>query len=142
MRAEADPELEAIAGIARSASRRSPLYRWLHARHDAFAALIREDRPGWQALAGGFAGLGLLSPEGRPLTPEAVRHTWWRVRRDVAASRRAAPPACRRDAVRTGPPSVAAPESPVTDRAAPGPDADDVLARFRSKVNERSGRRA
>src|SRR4051794_4783690 len=84
---KADQGLESIAEIARSASGRSPLYRWLRVRHDAFMELVNENRPNWKALAEGFAELGLLSLEGKPLTPEAVRHTWWRVRKDVAASR-------------------------------------------------------
>lgn len=132
-----DREMESITRIARKASGRSPLYRWLRARHDVFLALVTETRPSWRALAEGFADLGLLSPSGRPLTAQAVRHTWWRVRRDVATPRSR----CRKQ-----PASVAgaAVISPVVciEPPAPAPDAGDALARIRERINLRSGRKA
>src|SRR3954471_439934 len=89
-----DAELQRIAELARAGAGRSPLYRWLRTRHDAFAALLEETRPNWRTLAEGFAELGIATAEGKPVAAEAARHTWWRVRRDVAAARvrRAAPP--------------------------------------------------
>jgi len=31
--------------------------------------------------------MGIMGGKGRPVSPEAARHTWWRVRRDVARAR-------------------------------------------------------
>ncbi len=138
-----DAELRLIAEVARAGSGHSPLYRWLRARHDAFAELVEESRPNWKALAGSFTELGLAGPSGRALTAETVRHTWWRVRRDVAANRerRTKPPATpavvpepRPAAATAHPPAVA----PATPSASSGADA---LARLWAEVNQRSGRK-
>jgi hypothetical protein len=131
-----DREMESITRIARKASGRSPLYRWLLARHDVFLALVAETRPSWRALAEGFADLGLLSPSGRPFTAEAVRHTWWRVRRDVAAPR-------SRRRRQPGSSAGAAAYSPVVcvEPPAPASDTGDALARIRERINLRSGRK-
>src|SRR4051812_38182234 len=103
-----DPELEQIAAIARAGAGRSVLYRWLRQRHDDFAALLEETRPNWAKLAEGFASLGMKTTDGKALTGETVRHTWWRVRRDVAAGR-------AKRAARTRP----APHAPAPVAAAP-----------------------
>src|SRR5689334_7197858 len=79
--------MQRIAEIARGASKRSALYLWLHANHDEFLALMEETRPNWKRLAEGFAEIGIVTPEGKPLTAETVRVTWYRVRRDVAKAR-------------------------------------------------------
>jgi hypothetical protein len=138
-----DAEMRRIAEVARAGSGRSLLYRWLRARHDAFAELVEETRPNWKGLAEGFNGLGLAGPDGRALTAETVRHTWWRVRRDVAAAR------ARRAAPSTPSPAVplAGPEmAPEPRPAPPAPPASssestDALARLRAQIDERSGRK-
>lgn len=133
-RTKADQELQRIADIARSGSGRSPLYRWLRTRHDEFLELMEETRPNWKKLAEGFTEIGLLSAEGKPLSPEAVRHTWWRVRRDVAEKRTKRQPKAK--------PAVTAIDPPVPPPE-PAPAApNDALERFKAKVNERSGRKA
>jgi len=72
-------------------TRRSPLYTWMMANHDAFKAIVDEAvRPNWGKLAEEFANNGLIDGEGKPPTDECTRQTWWRVRKAVAARRVAA----------------------------------------------------
>lgn len=135
-----DAELQRIAELARAAPGRSPLYRWLRARHDQFASLLEETRPHWPTLAAGFAELGMTTPDGHPIAPEAVRHTWWRVRRDVAAARAQRTASVAPVVMPVAPPAPAAPPPPPSP-AAPAGQAD-VLARLRAEMNARSGRKA
>ena len=136
-----DAELQRIAELAKAGAGRSPLYRWLRTRHDAFAALLEETRPSWRTLAEGFAELGITTADGKPIAAAAARHVWWRVRRDVAAARarRAAPP---------GPVPVVATVMPVPAPASPPPHpapesaaGSDALSRLRVEINHRSGRK-
>lgn len=140
-----DAELRRIAEVARGGSGRSPLYRWLRARHDAFAELVEETRPNWKGLAKGFTELGLEGAGGRSLTAETVRRTWWRVRRDVAAARaRRAKPPHPPAAVPASPPVATRappPPAPAAAPASPVPDGTDALARLRAEIDERSGRK-
>ncbi|MGG5810557.1 hypothetical protein [Falsiroseomonas sp. CW058] len=136
-----DAELRRIAEVARGGAGRSPLYRWLRGRHDAFAELLDETRPSWGSLTDGFNDLGLAGPGGRALTPETVRHTWWRVRRDVAAAR------ARREAAAPPPPVVPVtrpaptPPSPAPPPASAPGGAETALARLRAEMDQRSGRK-
>ena len=138
-----DAELRLIAEVARGGAGRSPLYRWLRARHDAFAELLDETRPRWRTLADGFNDLGLAGAGGQALTPETARHTWWRVRRDVAAARArrgiSAPPPAVVPAAHTVP--AAAPPSPTPSPAPPPGAAQSALARLMAEMDERSGRK-
>ncbi|NOG73512.1 hypothetical protein HJG45_24410 [Roseicella sp. DB1501] len=133
-----DEELSRIAEVVRQGGGRSPLYRWLHNRHDAFAELLAEVRPEWRALAAEFAAMGLSGGDGRAVSPEAARHTWWRVRRDVAKAQ-----AKRRPAV---PPVVTTvhrppgPASGLLPAASSPPDTGDAMARLRAEMAQRSGR--
>ncbi|UZO94587.1 Hypothetical protein RMP42_05786 (plasmid) [Roseomonas mucosa] len=140
-----DSELARIAEVARGGSGRTPLYRWLRARHDAFAKLVEENRPNWKALAEGFTGLGLTASGGRPLSSEVVRRTWWAVRRDVAAARErhAKPPhpPAAMPATRSAAPREPTPPAPATAPASPAPGGTDALARLRAEIDERSGRK-
>ena len=137
-----DVELQRIAELAKAGAGRSPLYRWLRTRHDAFAALLEETRPNWRTLAEGFAELGIATADGKPITAAAARHVWWRVRRDVAAARarRTAPPlpAPVVAAVVPVPPPVPPSPRPVQ---APEPATGDALSRLRAEINHRSGRK-
>jgi hypothetical protein len=135
-----DAELRQIAAVARAGSGRSPLYRWLRARHDAFAQLVEETRPNWTRLAEGFGALGLTGWRGRPLTGAMVQRTWWRVRRDVAAlrQRRQQGPRPAPAVVVLAPPTrLPTPASADTHDAGTGQDA---LARLRAEMDARSGR--
>jgi hypothetical protein len=136
-----DAELLRIAEVARGGSGHSPLYRWLRARHDAFAVLVEETRPNWKGLAEGFTELGLSGPSGRALTAETVRHTWWRVRRDVAAARERRAKATIPPAAVPVTPMAAVPPSPAAAPAPAASGAADVLARLRAEIDERSGRK-
>lgn len=125
----------------RSSNGRSPLYRWMRLHHDWFAARIADTRPDWQALAEGFsAKLGLRTADGKALNKDQVRHTWWRVRRDVRTAR-----ANRREpgtpAVRLVAPLSAGPPPPAKKPAAPQ-GGDGHMARIWAQANERSGRKA
>lgn len=134
-RTKADEGFQRIAEVVRSSSGRSPLYRWMRTWHDDFLKLMEETRPNWKAVAEAFAKEGLLSAEGEPLSPEAVRHTWWRVRRDVAGKRAKRQPKAK--------PAVTVIEEPPIPPPEPAPAApNDALARIKAKVNERSGRKS
>ncbi|MCB4824677.1 hypothetical protein [Roseicella aerolata] len=139
-----DEELTRIAAVARGGSGRTPLYRWLRARHDDFAALVDENRPSWKALAEGFAGLGLKASGGRALTGETVRRTWWRVQRDVVAARArrgaVAPPQVVVPLARPAPAASSPPPPPAASTTAPG-GAEAALARLRAEMDIRSGRK-
>ena len=133
-----DNELSRIAEVVRQGGGRSPLYRWLRARHDAFTELLWEARPEWRALAAEFAAMGLLGGDGRPVTPEAARHTWWRVRRDVAKARAKRMPGAPPVVVAVQPrPSLPGPPVLAAQPAGGG----DALARLRAEMAARSGRR-
>ena len=130
------PELERIAEIVRSGSGRSRLYRWFRRNHDWFAELLDGERPDWAELAAEFASGGLTGADGRRLSPEACRHTWWRCRRAVAKARssRAKP------AVAVVSPSTPSSVPEVAVAAVPQPDGRDALARLRAEMLARSGR--
>ena len=132
-----DEELSRIAETIRLSGGRSALYRWLKPRHDAFAALLAEKggRPDWQALAARFAELGITGGNGQPVSPEAARHTWWRVRRDVAQAM------ARRTKAASPVAALMAPAGPTQPPApAPSPGSADALARLRAEMDQRSGR--
>jgi hypothetical protein len=71
----------------RGRGRRSPLARWLRIHHDAFAALLDEQEPGWADVATALAAMGVCDGDGKPPTGERTRKAWWGVRRDVAQRR-------------------------------------------------------
>ena len=132
-----DDELSRIAETIRQSGGRSPLYRWLKPRHDAFAALLAEKggRPDWQALAARFAELGIMGGNGQPVSPEAARHTWWRVRRDVAQAM------AHRTKATSPVAALMAPARPTQSPApAPSPGSADALVRLRAEMDQRSGR--
>ena len=79
-----DDAFDWVAAAIRNGGGRSPLYRWLRARHDRIAAVMDDERPDWKGLTTEFAALGLVASDANP---ETVRHVWWRVRRDVAKAR-------------------------------------------------------
>ncbi len=60
--------------------RHSPLYQWMQANYDDFAAMLADSRPSWNKIAAGFAAMELHDGQGRPPTGECVRKTWWSVR--------------------------------------------------------------
>jgi hypothetical protein len=132
-----DDELSRIAETIRRSGGRSPLYRWLKSRHDEFAALLAEKggRPDWQALSDEFAAMGIMGGNGQPVSPEAARHTWWRVRRDVAQAM------ARRTKAASPAAALMAPARPTQPPApAPSPGSADALARLRAEMDQRSGR--
>jgi hypothetical protein len=113
---------------------RSPLFQWMYRHHDALLEMFSEMRPNWPRVTAVLSERGFAGPDGRPLRPETVRKLWLRVRRRHGtgqASGKVKP-------VVTTTASIPV----VTAEAAPEPvNADEVLARFRAKVNERSGRK-
>lgn len=72
---------------AQGRARRSPLFRWLILRHDAFAAMLREYPASWNAIADALATLGVTDGQGKAPTAERVRKTWWDARQRVLAQR-------------------------------------------------------
>lgn len=101
-------------------TRRSTLYVWMLENHDAFDEVIKKAvRPNWNALAQTFGEEGQTDADGKPPTAECTRQTWWKVRKVVAARRKAAH-------VREGTQaaSVRPPQSPPSD---PSPTHSDQL---------------
>jgi hypothetical protein len=94
-----------------------------------------EVRPSWPRVTAVLIERGFTGPDGRPLRPETVRKLWLRVRRRHGKAQAGMKP---KPAVKpaTGAPVVTA-EGAVSEPV----NADEVLARFRAKVNERSGRK-
>jgi hypothetical protein len=149
--------MKRLAELAQSGSSRSPLYRWLHANHDEFMAMVEESRPLWKVMAEGFAEIGFRTADGKPLPAGTVRNTWWRVRRDVAKARAKKsqtpkPAAVSMPVVRSPLPS--APPVPAVNPApavTPAPDdptdperakaAKEAFARMVEEMNHRSGRK-
>jgi hypothetical protein len=63
----------------RGRGRKSEIYRWMDARHDALMAAFAKEPPSWTGLARFFNEAGMLSADGFPQTPASVRSTWIRV---------------------------------------------------------------
>lgn len=85
---------------ARGGGGHSPLYEWLWARFDALSVeLSPPRRPNWRSVADAMAALAqsgdtsVLDGWGEVPGSETVRQTWWRVRKDKAATRRRTPDA-------------------------------------------------
>ncbi len=80
-----------ISRLAKAAmARRSTLYAWMMEHHDEFARVVEEAvRPNWEALAKEFGQNGLTDGDDKAPTETGTRHTWWRVRKAVAARRKA-----------------------------------------------------
>lgn len=93
--------------------RRSPLMIWMITHHDEFAEMIEKNGADWPGLAKYFAGEGLLSRAGEPLTPRTVQTYWFRARRAVIKQR-----ATQR---RTVKPPAAPPAQTATADAPPEP---------------------
>jgi hypothetical protein len=116
---------------------RSPLFQWMYRNHDALTEMLSEVRPNWPRVTGVLIERGFTGPDGRPLRPETVRKLWLRVRRRHGKAQAGMKPKPATNA-----PVVASAPVVPTKQAAPEPvNADEVLARFRAKVNERSGRK-
>jgi hypothetical protein len=116
---------------------RSPLFQWMYRNHDALTEMLSEVRPNWPRVTAVLIERGFTGPDGRPLQPETVRKLWLRVRRRHGKAQAGMKPKPATNA-----PVVASAPVVPTEQAAPEPvNADEVLARFRAKVNERSGRK-
>lgn len=79
--------LEAMKSASRGPRRKSPVYEWLAAKHDALATAFRTSQPSWKALAEYLGNGGVMGADGVPATPAAVRSTWLRVQADRARKR-------------------------------------------------------
>lgn len=117
---------------------RGSLYRWLRQHHDELQEMLEQvPRPDWQAITAALRDENLLDAAGKPPTPERVRQTWVKVRKDVEIAR-------RRQAAKSqpiaGPPPVRILDTPKPE---PQPASDDAAARIeklRRQMNKRSGR--
>jgi hypothetical protein len=113
---------ELRAALSGAPGTRSSLHQWMRANHAGVSSLLEEVRPNWRKLADAFARMGLSDGNGRPPRPQTARQTWWRVRRAMAKGKPAPGPEVR--------------------ELSAALNADDALARLRSELNERSGRRS
>ena len=110
---------------------RSPLFQWMYRNHDALLEMLSEMRPNWPRVTAVLIERGFTGPDGRPLRPETVRKLWLRVRRRHGKALAGTKPK----------PATSVPVVTAEQAAAEPVNADEVLARFRAKVNERSGRK-
>ena len=115
----------------RGGGRRSPLFQWMYRNHDTLLEMFSEVRPNWRQVSAVLTSRGFTAADGQPLQSESVRKLWHKVRRRHGKASGKA-----KLTVTTGAPAVTAEEA-----ASEPVNADDVLARFRAKVNERSGRK-
>nr|WP_294557709.1 hypothetical protein [uncultured Rhodopila sp.] len=79
--------IAAMRATARGPHRKSPVYEWLAARHNALAAEFAKQPPSWTALAKYLSDGGIMNADGKPLTPSAVRSSWLRVEADYRRKR-------------------------------------------------------
>ena len=114
---------------------RSPLFQWMYRNHDALLEMLSEMRPNWPRVTAVLIERGFTGPDGRPLRPETVRKLWLRVRRRHGKARAGTKP---KPAVK---PAASVPVVTAEGAVSESINADEVLARFRAKVNERSGRK-
>ena len=71
---------------------RSQLSRWMQQHHDTLTAAFAEaGRPNWKAIAAELTADGMTDAEGKPLSPERVRQTWFHVRKRVRSKPRPTP---------------------------------------------------
>jgi len=66
---------------------RSPVYVWMRRNHTRLATQFSGVRVQWAGVAAKLDELGIKDVNGNPPKAASVRRTWWRVRRDVAASK-------------------------------------------------------
>jgi hypothetical protein len=121
----------------RGGGRRSPLFQWMYRNHDALLEMFSEVRPNWHRVTAVLTSRGFTATDGQPLQPESVRKLWHKVRRRHGKAQASA-----KSTFTTSAPVVRSALVVPTEGAAPDSiNADEVLARFRAKVNERSGRK-
>jgi len=86
-----DPRLARIAAAAASASIRSPLGRWLEQNHDDFAAMLKQHRPRWDALAAAVAAEGFTDARGNPPNGRSLKRAWERAQVRIRERQETAP---------------------------------------------------
>jgi hypothetical protein len=118
----------------RGGGRRSPLFQWMYRNHDTLLEMFSEVRPNWRQVSAVLTSRGFTAADGQPLQPESVRKLWHKVRRRHGKAGGKAKPIVT-NTTASAPVVMAEQEVPELINA------DDVLARFRAKVNERSGRK-
>ncbi len=81
---------EAALAVAGRSPRRSSLFWWLFDNHDDLIEAKGLSGLGfpWKSMCPVFAELDLSLLDGAPITPERVRKTWQRVRKEKARLRR------------------------------------------------------
>lgn len=80
--------LQRSSAIGGGRGRRSPLYRWLRARHDQLLPVLdvhAGGAPNWIVVAEVLRGEGVTDGSGKAPSSERVRKTWWMLRKDLKA---------------------------------------------------------
>lgn len=105
---------------------RSPLHDWMRARAETLAAeLDPPRRPDWARVAAVLGEGGVLDGAGNAPSPQTVRQTWWRVRRErLALSSRPGGEVGKRE----DPPAQTLPPTKVSAPTPPAPRARDDQA--------------
>ena len=83
----ADLVAELASAPARGRARKSRLYLWLLRNHDHLVREFEQNPPAWGRLAAILGSRGVLDGDGKPPTARGARGAWYRVRREVAATR-------------------------------------------------------
>jgi hypothetical protein len=61
--------------------RRSPLFRWLYQRAEAFKRILETGQPSWDSVRTALIALDLRDAAGNPPTLRCVQNTWYAVKR-------------------------------------------------------------
>src|SRR5271157_2700825 len=75
-------QARALDEILKKIRTRSTLFDWLLETHDQLLSAARGGRIPWTLLYRELAKQGLMDMTGKPPTPETVRKTWERVRKE------------------------------------------------------------
>lgn len=89
-------QLLKTSAIGGGRGRRSPLFRWMHARADDLKKMLDDVRPSWDAVAAVLPQIDEVKDgEGKRPNGERVRKTWFEVRQAKGwdAPKRDKPPA-------------------------------------------------
>ncbi len=99
---------ELASAPARGRARKSRLYLWLLRNHDHLVREFEQNPPAWGRLASILGSRGVLDGDGKPPTARGARGAWYRVRREVAASRGRGPGSAEGITFHTLPPAETA----------------------------------
>lgn len=112
-----DEAREIQEALAANEQRRSPVYLWMSRNRENLLKAFSDRRPDWIAITALLKRRGINDSTGKPPTVKAVRQTWMRMNRALAAGRIRQP----RRSVERPRPAPPPPPPPPTVRPVTGP---------------------